>query len=143
MGPPVKPEGQRLFSPLPWRGVHPLTLSRTLSASGGQAAERGRGQTSICFLSPLSLRLDRRGHLTCGVFRGPAGASDRDLHQGAEAAEGAFEEQDVAAMAAGDIAGDGETEAGAGAVLVAGFIEAVEGAERVFHLVDVCASGTG
>src|SRR5664279_6424750 len=51
-------------------------------------------------------------------------------YRGAQAAHRAVAERDVAAMRAGDVAGDGEAEAGAAFVLVAGVVEPQERLEH-------------
>src|SRR5262245_35181497 len=58
-------------------------------------------------------------------------SSDRHPHRGAQAAERAVAQADVAAMRARDVARDGETEPGAALVLVA---RIVEPQERLEHL---------
>src|SRR5947208_304776 len=52
--------------------------------------------------------------------------SHRHPHRGAQAAHRAVAEADVAAVRAGDVAGDREAQAGAALVLVAGVVEAQE-----------------
>ena len=61
-------------------------------------------------------------------------ASDRHAHRGPQAAERALGERDVAAMAAGDVAGDGQAQARAALVLVARLFEPQEGFEDLLAL---------
>src|SRR5262245_49733369 len=58
----------------------------------------------------------------------------RHPHGRAQAAHGGLAERDVAAVAAGDVAGDGKTEACVARVLVAAVAEAVERAEHILAL---------
>src|SRR3712207_6780059 len=61
------------------------------------------------------------------VSDGACGADDdlrRQPHRRAQAPEGAVAEDDVTAMRAGDVAGDGKAEPGAALVLVARLVEA-------------------
>src|SRR4051812_5256146 len=63
------------------------------------------------------------------VIFGGARRSTRQADHGPEAPQRRAGQGDVAAVAAGDVAGDGEAEAHALGVLVAGLVEAAEGLE--------------
>src|SRR6185295_20259436 len=60
----------------------------------------------------------------------PVHGSHRHPYRGAQAAHRAVAERDVAAMRAGDVAGDRKAKAGAAFVLVAGVVEAQERLEH-------------
>src|SRR6187397_3730371 len=61
-------------------------------------------------------------------------------HRGAQSAERAVRQHDVAAVRAGDVAGDGEAEAGAAFVLVARVVAAEE---RLEHFVTQLGRNAG
>src|SRR3990167_2460326 len=75
----------------------------------------------------------------CPFIESPTGCgprSRRNDHRDAETAERALRQLDVAAVAPGDVPGDGQAEAGAALVDVARVVEPIEGAEDRLVLLD-------
>src|SRR5436190_13752599 len=73
-------------------------------------------------------------HLFSHLELGRNWALHRQPYRRAQSAQGTVAEHEVAAVGAGDIAGDGEAEADAAGLQVAALVQPVEGAERLFAL---------
>src|SRR5262245_33674477 len=106
--------------PAPWR----RSIARWRAGNSGPAC------STASAVSPASSRACARAGVRVGTTTTKRwrhrGFLDRHAHARPQSAERAVRQQDIAAVRAGDVAGDGEAKAGAAFVLVAGIIEAQE-----------------
>ena len=96
-------------------------VSSAVAVGSGRDARRSRVLTR----GLIRRRAKRSGMHSAGVDR-----LHRHPHRRAQAAHRAVAERDVAAMRAGDVAGDGEPQPGAAFVLVAGVVQPQERLEH-------------